>query len=134
LTMARRERGFSLLEILVAFVILALAMGVIMRIFSGALNNIGTVDHHAHAVLVAESVLDSLGVETPLTEGELAGEDGQGYRWHALVSRYVDANAVLDDLSNPLILYQIALDVNWGAEGTNAPGLHLTTLRAAPKP
>jgi general secretion pathway protein I len=132
--MSRRELGFSLLEILVAFVILALAMGVIMRIFSGALNNIGTADHHAHAALVAESVLDSLGVETPLTEGEQSGDDGQGYRWHALISRYVDQGAVLEDQSNPVVLYQIALDVNWGAEGTNVTGLHLTTLRTAVKP
>lgn len=134
MTIVRRERGFSLLEILVAFVILALALGVIMRIFSGALNNIGSADHHAHAILVADSVLDSLGVEAALSEGEQSGEDGQGYRWHALVSRYVDAGAVLDDQSNPVILYQIALEVNWGDEGSNAPGLHLTTLRAVPKP
>jgi general secretion pathway protein I len=132
--MMRREQGFSLLEILVAFIIMALALGIIMRIFSGALNNIGTADHHAHAALVAKSVLDSLGIETPLAEGELSGDDGQGYSWHALVSRYVDPNVVLDDQSNPVVLYQIVLDVSWNPEGTNTPDLHLTTLRVAPKP
>lgn len=131
--MTRRERGFSLLEILVAFVILALAMGVIMRLFSGALGNIGRAEHHAHAVAVAASVLAGLGVETPLAEGELSGDDGQGYRWQARISRYAEASAALDAAAMPTLLYQVDLTVRWGETDDREPGLQLTTLRAAPK-
>ena len=50
-------RGFSMLEVLVAFVILALVGTALFRLFSGALNNASAADDYSRAVLVAESVL-----------------------------------------------------------------------------
>lgn len=131
--MRRRQLGFSLLEVLVAFVILSLSLGVIMRLFSTSLRNIATTERSTHAVAVAESALAALGVETPLTEGESSGEDGQGYRWRAQVSRHAEAATVLDNPSAP-VLYQIDLSVTRDADAEHKPLLTLTTLRLAPKP
>jgi len=131
--MRPRQSGFSLLEILVAFVILSLSLGVIMRLFSTSLRNIATAEHSTHAVVVAESALASLGVDTPLTEGGASGDDGQGYRWEAQVSRYVDTAAVLENPAAP-VLYQIDLSVTREQDAEHKPVLTLTTLRLAPKP
>jgi general secretion pathway protein I len=131
--MRPRQSGFSLLEVLVAFVILSLSLGVIMRLFSTSLRNIATAEQRTHAVVVAESALAGLGVEVPLGEGQTGGEDGQGYRWQALVSRHADAAAVLDNPAAPL-LYRIELSVTREEDVERKPVLTLTTLRMGPKP
>lgn len=132
--MRARQTGFSLLEVLVAFVILALSLGTIMRLFSTSLGNIAKTDRRAVAALVAESALASLGVDAPLTEGEMSGEAADGYRWRARVARHVDANAVLDNEASPVRLYEIDLAVADPAGDLDKPAFALATLRAAPKP
>src|ERR1700690_801183 len=61
-----RAAGFSLLEVLAAFVILALVGTALFRVFSGALGNVAASDEYSRATLYAESRLAGLGVETPL--------------------------------------------------------------------
>ena len=68
MNMRRACVGFSLLEILVAFVIMALALGVLMRVFSGPLNSTAVADHYAEARLNAESKLASIGVQPTLND------------------------------------------------------------------
>lgn len=128
------ERGFTLLEILVAFVIMALALGVIMQVFSGALRNIGVAEQRDHAVELAQSTLVRLGADIPLAEGEQSGEDGDGYRWHMLISHFEDADNVFDPATIPVALYQVDLDVDWGNTDSDHPSLRFTTLRAGPRP
>src|SRR5260370_39045301 len=72
------QHGFSLLEVLAAFVILALVGTALFRLFSGALGNAALSDEYSRATLYAESRLAALGVETPLREGvqQRTSEDG----------------------------------------------------------
>ena len=76
-----RQSGFSLLEILVAFGVLSLCLGVLLRIFAGGGQIARTADEYYRAILTAESMLNGLGTEIPLkpgiTEGELEGD----YHW-----------------------------------------------------
>jgi general secretion pathway protein I len=65
---APRQRGFSLLEVLVAFVILSLVATALFRLFSGALVNASAADDYTHAVLVAESALTEAAAAVPLVE------------------------------------------------------------------
>lgn len=127
-----RQSGFSLLEVLVAFVILALSLGVIMRIFSTSLNNIGRSERATVAVEVARSALARLGVEEPLSEGELSGEDA-GYRWTATIRRHAGAESTVE-MPNAPALYEIELAVSTVAETVGTPALTLRTLRLAAQP
>ena len=61
--------GFSLLEVLVAFVILSLVATALFRLFSGALGNASAADDYSRAVLVAESVLAEAAATQPLARG-----------------------------------------------------------------
>lgn len=125
-------RGFSLLEVLVAFIILAMALGVIMRIFSGGLGNIGAAEHYSHAVAIAESKLETIGVESPLTEGENTGADEHGYTWRTSVHRYETEAQPLEPAAPPVELYQVEVTVNWDVTAAQPRSLRLVTLRAAP--
>ena len=63
--MSMKERGFSLLEVLAAFVILALVGTALFRLFSGALGNATLADEYSGATLYAESRLAAVSVEAP---------------------------------------------------------------------
>ena len=127
----RELRGFSLIEILVAFVILSLSVGVLMRVFSGGLNNIGMADRYTHAVVIGRSVLASLGHEVPLQSGEQIGDAGKGYRWRASINSFTDSQANVQDVSAPVQLYRVELEVTWeGKVGTEGK-LRFDTFRMA---
>lgn len=127
------SRGFSLLEVLVAFVILALALGVLMRIFSGGLGNIGAAEHYSRAVAIAESELASVGVESPLAEGERTGEVEPGYTWRTAVQHFEASTQPMEGAFLPIDLYQVDVTVNWGSATTTPRFVRFVTLRAVPR-
>lgn len=129
--MKRASGGFSLLEVLVAFVILALTLSVVMQIFSGGLRNAALADDYSRAVLLAESRLAELSVQ-PL-EGEARGEFDEKYRWRSTIHPWVDdAGAGAQPL--PVRLMEIEVWVAWGEEGGGSREIGLSTLQLAPVP
>ena len=68
-----RSRGYTLVEVLVAFVILAMTLTVLLRIFSGGVRNIAVSADYARAVLIAESQLAAAGIDEPFHAGETGG-------------------------------------------------------------
>ena len=127
----RTSAGFSLLEVLVAFVILALTLSVVMRIFSGGLRNAALADDYSRAVLLAESRLAELSVQ-PL-EGETRGEFDGKFRWHSTIHPWVD-DAGADPQLLPVRLMEIEVRVAWGEEGGKSREIGLNTLQLAPAP
>ena len=123
----KRQRGYSLLEVIVAFALLALALTLLLGSLSGA-------DVRSRATLYAQSLLASTGVESPLQEGSTQGEWEQGrYRWQLQVAPYQEPRSatgpVTVDVGGPT-LAQITLQVRWG-EG-NGEQLQWRSLRLLP--
>lgn len=130
----KRQRGYSLLEVIVAFALLALALTLLLGSLSGASRQVRQADLRSRAVLHAQSLLATTGVEAPLQEGERSGEweDGR-YRWHLQVAPYVeprgDARPVAEAPGGP-VLAQVSLQVSWGTADTDR--LQWRTLRLLP--
>lgn len=120
-------KGFSLVEVLVAFSILALSLGVLLALFSGGLRNTGIAHEYSRAITLAESKLAEAGVTEPLAPGERQGAfDGQ-YRWRTQVAEYLDEGARAPE---PLQAYRVTVRVSWeGALGDRS--VALSTLRFA---
>src|SRR5512144_236443 len=83
-----RTAGFSLLEVLVAFVILALVATALFRLFSGALTNAGAADDYSRVALIAQSAVEEAAL-APLREGTKEGavDDGR-VTWSARITPF----------------------------------------------
>jgi general secretion pathway protein I len=64
-----RNSGFTLVEVLVAFVILGLSLASAYAAFSGGLRAELRAEQSARGVLLAQSYLSEIGVSRPLVEG-----------------------------------------------------------------
>jgi len=111
------QRGYTLIEVIVAFAILALALTLLLGTLSGAAKQIRWSDQAGRAALHAQSLLDQFGVAEPLRAGRRDGEfEGGRYRWTLDVAPYADPllpPSDARDLSAPR-LWQLALVVQWG--------------------
>lgn len=125
-TRRRARLGFSLLEVLVAFTILALTLGVLMQVFSRALNTASLSGTYGRATALAEAGLGLVGVDIPLAPGSQGGETEDGLRWQVQV-----VEVALDDLlpgEAPLPAFAITSEVSWDAPGGGRQ-VSLSTLR-----
>ena len=84
------QSGFSLLEVLVAFVVLAIVGTMLSGLYAGSLRNAAAAEDWSRATLVAESELSAAASVTPLRETTASGVDGDGrYAWTSTVAPYV---------------------------------------------
>src|SRR5258708_38490103 len=84
-----RSAGFSLIEVLAAFGILALVATALFRLFSGSLNNASAAEEWSRALLLAEAQLDIAASAQTWKAGTQRGSDGIGrIRWESRVDPY----------------------------------------------
>ena len=130
--------GFSLLEVLVAFVIVALVATALFQLFGRSLNNASAADDYSRAVLVAESRLTAATGEAPLREGGDQGvsEDGR-YAWASRIEPYVAPGTTPDEerlgQAAALRLWRISVTVSWPGTFGNQRSVSLATVRLANK-
>lgn len=86
-----KARGFTLIEVLVAFTIMALVLGVMLQTFATGLRNLGAAQSYTDAALRARSKLAEISQIVPLEAGEHSGELDGGFEWRALVEPYEPA-------------------------------------------
>ena len=139
----RRARGFSLIEVIVAFALLAVAMGILIAILGGGLAQVRQAGDASEATLHAQSLLSEAGVLAPIEPGRSQGEFADGrYRWVLEITEVEDPVPMLAPVegSAPIetvglqqagapVLYRLQLDVAWG-EGDYARQLRFASLRA----
>lgn len=116
-----RAEGFTLLEVLIAFALLAVTLGATHQVFGSGLKAVERAEQRAVAGLHAQALLDRLGLDLPLRPGTTEGrfEDGQAWR---LTIAPRDPEAVGEQL------YRVEAAVALGASDP-ADGAVLVTLR-----
>jgi general secretion pathway protein I len=122
-----RSRGYTLVEVLVAFVIMAMALTVLLRIFSGGVRNVAVSSDYAKAVLIAESRLATAGIDDTLAPGETDGIENGRFRWMRVVSDYepsTDYNSTVRGLH----AYHVTVTVSW-PNGEKERRVELSTVR-----
>ena len=125
-----RQRGFSLLEVLVAFAVFSLSLGVLFQIFSSGLRGVDLARSYSHAVIVAESQLAEASADDVLEAGIREGIEDDRYRWITTVSKYDSADR--DPQPGVPEAYRISVRVIW--EDSAGREITLSTLRLAGAP
>lgn len=131
-----RQRGYTLIEIIVAFAILALGLTLLLGTLSGATRQVRAAGDAGRAALHAQSLLDEFGnlPQPQEREGEL--EQGR-YRWRLDVEPWRDPSPGLAASPvdpNGARLLHLRLQVDWG-EGAPVRRVEATSLRlVVPQP
>ncbi len=124
----QRQKGFSLLEVLVAFAVLALSLGVLMQTFSHSSRNAAISADYSKALALAESKLVSFGHLTSPSE-PTAGEAHNGrFRW-SLNSAPLELDHAGPSELTP---YVVSVEVQWDASGQQR-SVNLETIRLTRK-
>ena len=104
-------RGFTLLEALIAIVILALSLSVLMPSHNAGLRALAAVDEHLQARLLAQSVLAELPHDRTLRTGTTEG-NFRGFAWTLSISPLEDQQP-RGGAAGGWVLYRLALVVSW---------------------
>lgn len=145
----RAQRGFTLLEVLLAFALLAGAAVILLSMLSNGLRDVSDAERHGEAALHARSLMDNVGRMERLRPGGRSGELDDGrYRWAMEVQRVPDplpaplpvpseapgtapggvrADGIID--AGEPVLYRIDLTLQWGDGGARQT-FRTSSLRA----
>lgn len=125
-----KQTGFSLLEIMVAFTLLALSLTVLMQAFGGGVHLLGDAERFARAATLAQSQLARLGIDVPIAEGYTQGEWPPDYHWQMKVAPFYLPPPLAEHPSWQL--FQVEVTVGWDEAG-RLRVYRLTSLRIGKK-
>lgn len=133
--MARQERGFTLLEVLVALAIAIPALLLIYRQGAVSLEMTHTAGLYAEAVARGQSRIDAL-LDTTLDPSDREGDEGNHFHWHTRVTPITTVAAKADGgrrsaYADGTTLYAVTVEMSWpGQRGSER--VRLATRLAGP--
>ena len=123
-----------MLEILIAFSILALSLGILLKIFSAGVNTAIVAEDYTAAVQIAESLIAKTGVETALQPGQDSGLENEKYHWLVEVRPFAFNPENVDTTAITAVLFKVKVIVSWGDNNANDRQIELSTLKLTNKP
>ena len=130
-TTRRAQRGYTLIEVVVAFALLAFGMTLLLGSLTNATKQVRVSNDAGRAALHAQTLIDQAGVGEALTVGQRDGEvEGGRYRWDMNVTPFRDPTAPprQDQILGAPQLLQLELTLRWG-DGGPREMLRLQSLR-----
>jgi general secretion pathway protein I len=126
-----RARGFTLIEVILALAVFALAFGLILETMGAASQNARLADQLGRVALLAQNELDAIGVDAPVQVGARNGEFDDNYRYEINIQPYVPEDSTVPETTQ-IKLYRIDLDVSWG-NGGNVRTERFSTIKSVQK-
>jgi prepilin-type N-terminal cleavage/methylation domain-containing protein len=126
--------GFTLLEVVIAVVLVGIAFGALLQAFSQSLRNIRRIDVYQVGMQKAQNKMNELLIDDEvISDGVLEGTWDENFRWRAaLETREVEDLAVDKSRLTTRLLY-IRLTVHYLFEGKDRQ-IKLFTTKLVPKP
>ncbi len=130
---ARSDQGFTLFEVLVAFLIAAMAVATVVRVTTTAVAATRIAGRYDEAVSRAQSHL-ALATALPLIESDRQGDEADGFHWHVAVEAAAVAHPAPRYSANAaatLTLYRIIVVMSWREDGSSR-AVQLSSARLGP--
>ena len=127
----RGERGFTLLEVMVATAIAGLALVGLFKAGSAGVFASDVATRVEQAVERAQSHMAAFGREGAVTASEMEGDDGGGYHWHLRAVTLASEQLAPSGSAPSISLFDVQVMISWRAPGRDRSVL-LTTRRIGP--
>ena len=124
--------GFTLIEVLMAFVVFAISVAVVLQILASSSRGTLRARQDTEVAMIVQSVMDVVGSDIPLEPGSWSGDMLDGYRWDVDIQPLDDGAAAgeLSELAmqSGIELYRVHLEVRWDT-GLRERSEIFTTIR-----
>ena len=132
-----RQRGFTLLEVIVAVVIAALCLSALSQVFATGVRSASATSDYMRAMSLAQGLLAGAGIEKPLVDGSESGVSSDGrLQWSLAVSAepVEDGDALIKPpLELKRLVARVAVSNPGDVPGAKQRTVELTTLLAVPR-
>jgi general secretion pathway protein I len=122
--------GFTLIETLVAMMLLAISLVVILQLFSGGLKSGKMADDYTRAVFYAREKMEEILLADDFQEGVFEGTFDENYRWMVDV-KFVEPKEDEEEISM-VDLFNVDVQVFWPEAGREK-NFRISTLKIAEK-
>ena len=107
----KNNDGFTLIETLVAIMLLAISLTIIMQLFSGGMRAVRLSNGYDRAVFYAQELIDEFLMAPRLSEEVRRGTFEDGYQWAVEILPMADATGARRP--NRLTRFSIKATVQW---------------------
>jgi general secretion pathway protein I len=126
----KNHKGFSLIEIMIAFVIMSIALTMVIRVFATGQRVVAETESYTIAVQIAESLMARVGEDISLDQSQLDGVVENKYNWQVnLEPLFINYKSFIDGQSNAnMQLKKINIQVGWD-DGNNSARVELNAIK-----
>jgi prepilin-type N-terminal cleavage/methylation domain-containing protein len=127
------KRGFTLLEVLVAVMVLGTAVAAISGVLGTSMRNVGRAEDYQRVTLLSRSQMNEL-MTLPWKDGQTwNGQWAEGYRWRAQASRVLPGSPAAQQA--PYELMRMTLVGTWKTtRGEKTYTLETARVQQKPRP
>jgi general secretion pathway protein I len=127
--MRSRQRGFTLIEIVVAFVLLTLVLSTSYQIFSSGLARAGDLEDYSRALEIAQTQIAQSTIGETYEEGQTSGEsDDRRFHWTVTTAAFDDGTDPAKRVLTALYAIRVSVRVAWRNGSNVEKQLDLATL------
>jgi general secretion pathway protein I len=124
-----KNKGFTLIEVLVAVAILGVGLTVLIELFSGGLRLGRASEEYTKAVNYARIKMEEIAVKPTIKEGSEEGEFNETFRWQVEVKK-VEILPIENkpDFKPPAQFFQVQINIIWKS-GSKEKSTHIESYR-----
>lgn len=120
------SNGFTLIEVLVAMMILVISLVVLLQLFSGGLRAGRLSDDYTRAILHAREKMEEILLFEKSGSGEQEGEFKDGFKWKTKIVRIENTEEETAKMS--LDSFNVKVEVTW-FEGSREKHFEINSLK-----